>query len=204
MKRMQLGDTSSKENLFRFVKPALNEVDFVEYFVRFFPRVRSDSSLRCLDLSANCSNVYSSMSRRFPQMEFLDFRDELRQEEGPVKKLDFSLGFKGSPYDVILSNGLLHKVSDRGVFWSCIKSNAESQTRIFAMDFLRAETFEIARSKAELFCKSNDDLDESQVYNSLISAFSIGEIVDMIRKEGLHGLRAEAVSSTHLVIQGYL
>lgn len=191
---------------------------FVEYFLRYFPDIRSDVEQRCLDIGCGPCDVTVRMAKRFPRMIFtaLDCSARmLRQatdrigDEGLVhqiflQELQLPGIINGGPFDNIISNSLLHQLSDPDILWNTIKSAGICGTRILIMDLKRASSIEDARIKVQNYCGDEPEVLQNDFFNSLLAAYTVTEVLSMIKTHGLHGLRVDSVSDRHLVVHGRL
>jgi len=107
-------------------------------------------------------------------------------------------------YDVIISNSLLHHLSNPHVLWDIVKLYAFSGAPIFIKDLKRPESPDEARAIVEKYSGKEPDILKQDFYNSLLAAFEVEEIVEQLKVAGLAYLSVQVVSDRHIVISGYM
>ncbi|MBI5740745.1 MAG: class I SAM-dependent methyltransferase [Nitrospirae bacterium] len=105
-------------------------------------------------------------------------------------------------YDAIISNSLLHHLCDPGILWKTIKQLAIPGAPIFIMDLLRPDTVESAEGLLQRYAADASPVLQKDFFNSLLAAYSVGEIMEQIKAGKLDFLNTEVVSDRHVVIWG--
>jgi len=108
----------------------------------------------------------------------------------------------GKSYDLIVSNSLLHHLSDPAHFWSAVKRLSASGTGVFIMDLLRPGTAGEARRLVETYSPDEPEILKRDFYNSLLAAFEIGEVKQQLEEAGLGGFETARASDRHLIVYG--
>lgn len=106
-------------------------------------------------------------------------------------------------YDVIISNGLLHHLPNPLALWEEVKKLAKQGAAIYIMDLFRPQSAEQAKKIVEKVSGSEHPLLKRDFYNSLLAAYTIEEIKEQLRQEGL-GLNVAQVSERHLLVKGLI
>ena len=107
-------------------------------------------------------------------------------------------------YDGVISNSLLHHLQDPMVLWETIRRCAKSHAPVFVMDLLRPLDEFQARKLVKQNVADEPEILQRDFYNSLLAAYSPGEIKEQLEKAGLEHLSVSMVSDRHLVVSGYL
>lgn len=104
-------------------------------------------------------------------------------------------------YDLIISNSLLHHLSDPQTLWQTVSRFAKSGTRIMVMDLLRPKTTDIAQTMVAKYAENEPDILQRDFYYSLLAAFTLDEIEHQLLQAELK-LKVEQISDRHVVIAG--
>ena len=107
-----------------------------------------------------------------------------------------------NPYDLIVSNSLLHHIHDPAEFWNVLKRLSVPGTGIFIMDLLRPVSRDEARRLVETYSPNEPDILKRDFYNSLLAAFELDEVRLQLEEAGLTGFIVERASDRHLIIYG--
>lgn len=110
--------------------------------------------------------------------------------------------FKGTGYDLIFSNSLLHHLADPRVFWSTIKGWSEALSSIFVMDLLRPTSREAAAELVQCHAENEPEILRTDFHNSLLAAFEIREVEMQLEQADLAHLQVERVSDRHFIVWG--
>jgi 2-polyprenyl-3-methyl-5-hydroxy-6-metoxy-1,4-benzoquinol methylase len=106
-------------------------------------------------------------------------------------------------YDIIISNSLLHHLTDPFVLWQTVKQYAVPGAPIFIVDLKRPESSQEARRLVETYSGNEPEILKKDFYNSLIAAFDVYEIKTQLMKISLEYLEVKEISDRHLLISGY-
>lgn len=130
----------------------------------------------------------------------MDIKDHIELIHGILPKAKLPR----EKYDVIISNSLLHHLSNPYVLWDAVKRYAVSNAPIFIKDLKRPESPDEARAIVEKYSGKEPDILKRDFYNSLLAAFEVDEIVEQLKVAGLAYLSVQVVSDRHIVISGYM
>jgi ubiquinone/menaquinone biosynthesis C-methylase UbiE len=108
----------------------------------------------------------------------------------------------GKSYDLIVSNSLLHHLSEPAHFWLAVKRLSSPGTRVFVMDLMRPASVGAARSLAETYTLNEPDILKRDFYNSLLAAFEVEEVKLHLEEAGLGVFDVTQVSDRHLTVCG--
>ncbi|MBM4311037.1 MAG: class I SAM-dependent methyltransferase [Deltaproteobacteria bacterium] len=105
-------------------------------------------------------------------------------------------------YDIIISNSLLHHLSDPAVLWNTVRSCAASGARVFIMDLKRPESIGAAQQLTDAYAAGEPEILRRDFYNSLLAAFTTGEIRQQLISAGLAGFAVHQAGDRHVVVSG--
>lgn len=159
-------------------------------FNLFYPRTRL--------IGIDGSEEMLNFGRRFVENIGLAPRIELRKAMLPDH------GLPAKSFDVVISNSLLHHLSNPNVLWRSIIEIAKPKAPIFVMDLTRPVSTKQARKLVALHTENNDPkLMKEDFYRSLLAAFRPEEVRIQLDEIGLDNLKVEVVSDRHMVIHGF-
>jgi len=188
---------------------------FIELFRQTFP----DESVEgvVLDLGCGTGDITRRFAYAFPHsrihavdgaeqmlmfarqtvdFEMLHERVRLFKRTLPTGKLP------KEQYGVVISNSLLHHLADPQVLWSSIKQFAQPGAAVFVMDLMRPESTEVAARMVRTYSANEPEVLQRDFYNSLLAAYTPGEIRTQLEKAGLEHLDIKVVSDRHLIVCG--
>jgi cyclopropane fatty-acyl-phospholipid synthase-like methyltransferase len=108
-----------------------------------------------------------------------------------------------SGYDTIISNSLLHHLSDPLTLWQTIAAAAVPGAEIFVMDLMRPSSREQAQMLVDQYAASEPDILRHDFYHSLLAAYTVAEVEAQLTVVGLKELRVMVVSDRHFIVSGY-
>ena len=108
------------------------------------------------------------------------------------------------PYDLIVSNSLLHHVHDPAVFWQTVRQCAAPGARVAVRDLLRPPSLEALQAKVVFFAAAAPPVLRLDYANSLAAAFTPQEVAAQLAAAGLDSLRVEVLDNRYLDIHGCL
>ena len=171
-----------------------------------------------LDLGCGPGDISFRVARAFPGCtvhgvdgaeSMLRWANIRLQESGDVQnRLRFFLGLlpdaslPHSQYDAVISNSLLHHLTDPQVLWQTIKRCARCDAPVFVMDLLRPGTRTEAEERVEQYAEDEPAILQRDFYFSLLAAFEIEEIKQQLSEAGLSRFQVEQVSDRHVIIYG--
>ncbi len=106
------------------------------------------------------------------------------------------------PYDLIISNSLLHHLHDPEPMWQTIKEYASPGTKIFIVDLFRPTDQAGAQQMVNSYAAGEPELLQRDFYSSLLAAFEPQEVEGQLAGAGLTGLSIEIISDRHLMVYG--
>lgn len=107
-----------------------------------------------------------------------------------------------SSYQTIISNSLLHHLSDAAVLWQTIKQATVAGAAIFIMDLLRPDSPAQAQALVDEYAAGEPDILRQDFYHSLLAAYTIAEVKMQLLTAGLDNLQVQTVSDRHLIVSG--
>jgi len=195
-----------------FEEPHSNFIDLLKQYC-----VRVDEVKLVLDLGCGPGDITFKFAKAFPgaridavdgSREMLNFAEDILEGKPEIHgKINYIHSMiqdfdSAGEYDLIISNSLLHHLSDPLVFWNKIKKLSSPETYIFIMDLLRPDTIEEAQRLRDLYVKEEPEVLQRDFYNSLLAAFEIHEIKEQVTKVGLGNLEIKQVTDRHLIVFG--
>ncbi|MBL4607249.1 MAG: class I SAM-dependent methyltransferase, partial [Pseudomonadales bacterium] len=112
-------------------------------------------------------------------------------------------GLTAASFDAIVSNSLLHHLSDPNALWASIKSSGRIGATVAVMDLLRPESDLRLVELVELYAGQAPPLLKQDFAHSLAAAYTIYEIERQLEVAGLN-LSVKAISDRHVFIWGKL
>ncbi|MGI9533894.1 MAG: class I SAM-dependent methyltransferase [Thermodesulfobacteriota bacterium] len=188
--------------------------NFINLFKEKFPG--SEPRGRVLDLGSGPGDISFRFASAFPNtqihaiegsMEMIKYDNNLLSKKTYIKNKiifihstiqDFNSLDK---YEYIISNSLLHHLSDPMILWEAIKKYLKRETKIFIMDLLRPESIEQAMKLTNIYAKNEPDVLRRDFHRSLLAAFEVVEVKEQLNKAEL-ALKVEQVSDRHLIAYG--
>lgn len=105
------------------------------------------------------------------------------------------------PYELIVSNSLLHHLHNPLVLWDTILQHSNPGTIIFIADLCRPKSKSAAQQIVDEFAADEPELLRGDFYNSLLAAFRPSEIKKQLAQIGLSGLDVHQ-DGHHLFVYG--
>jgi 2-polyprenyl-3-methyl-5-hydroxy-6-metoxy-1,4-benzoquinol methylase len=105
------------------------------------------------------------------------------------------------PYELIISNSLLHHLHDPLNLWKTALQHSTPKTVLFIADLCRPEDSKSAQQIVNEFAAGEPELLRRDFYNSLLAAFSPAEIKNQLKESGLGHLSINQ-KDHHLFIYG--
>ncbi len=193
---------------------------FVDHVVARFPALAAagEGSVRVLDLGCGPADVTTRLARRLPGASILgvdgseamlrlgrscvaaaglDDRVVLEQRRLP----DPDLG-RSQPFDVVVSNSLLHHLHDPAVLWEAVALAALPGAAVVVMDLLRPADAETVERFVARYAAGEPEVLVRDFRASLHAAFTVDEVERQVAAAGLGHLEVEAVSDRHLLVSG--
>jgi len=190
---------------------------FVDYFKLAFPHSPTDGM--AVDLGCGPADVTARFARAFPQLT-IDGVDgaeamlkygqaRLRQDglAGRVRlvhqRLPGRTGLRAD-YDIVISNSLLHHLSDPLILWDAAKALTRRGGRVFVMDLARPENRARAEGLVDQYAAGEPPALQRDFLNSLLAAYEPEEVRAHIDRADLRGFTVKPVSDRHWIAYGWL
>lgn len=172
-------------------------------------------SARALDLGTGPGDIPFRLVRQRPgwriagldaSLPMLRLARAARTDASGLTQVDFVLGdakctpFPSDTFDVILSNSILHHVSDTIAFWKEAARVAKSGALLFARDLMRPESCEAARALVETHAAGEHALLREDFFDSLLASYSTEEVEAQLYAAGVARFEVWAISDRHLEV----
>ncbi len=188
---------------------------FVDRFREYFPDWTGG---HVLDVGCGPADIPIRFLRAFPNARvtgvdasrpMLDLASESVAEAGLADKVTlrcerFQALTLPDQADALLSNSLLHHVSNPLQFWFHLKQWAKPGACILIMDLLRPESPEAARSLVDQYASGEDPLLKRDFFNSLLAAFTEDEVASQLAQMNLSRLLIDVPDDRHWVVGGVI
>ena len=107
-------------------------------------------------------------------------------------------------YDVIVSNSLLHHLHDPQVLWRVARRLGKPAACIFVADLSRPADLAQVEALVERHAANEAPVLQRDFHNSLLAAFTPGEIENQLQEAGLAHLSVKTIDDHHLTVCGAL
>jgi len=188
----------------------------IELFDIEFPGVKIKGKI--LDLGCGPGDITFRFAKRFPEATVIGIdgasamiqlaQERKAREKGVADKVYFVEGLipeaaiPGSPYDLIVSNSLLHHLHRPNVLWETILDYASFGTKIFIADLMRPASEKKAERLVNQYSGNEPEILKRDFFNSLLAAFKPAEVEQQLAGVGLSELTVKVVSDRHLIVYG--
>lgn len=187
---------------------------FVEGLLQVHP---IPESARVLDLGCGPADIPFRLLRKCPAIHvtavdgseaMLAWARERKEREGEgrlhIVEEQLPLSAPSTPFDVIISNSLLHHLHDPSILWEELKRQGTKGTRIHIMDLVRPLTPEAAREIVDAHAADEAEVLRQDFYHSLHAAFRLDEINEQLNNAGLRHLEVRQITDRHMLVTGEL
>lgn len=106
-------------------------------------------------------------------------------------------------YDVVLSNSLLHHLSDPQVLWETVRHHGKPGAAVFIMDLRRPDTSEEIETLVRLHAAGEPEILQRDFQHSLHAAYRPEEVRRQLNQAGLQELTVNAIGDRHMIIFGH-
>ena len=189
----------------------------IELFRECFPGAEISGDV--LDLGCGPGDIAMRFARAFPKCRVIgldgsvemlkrgreilfrqppDLRDRVLLVRGLLPGADLH----GQKFGTVISNSLLHHLHDPAVLWNAIKKFARQGARVFIVDLMRPENEAAAQKLTDEYCANEPEILRRDFYNSLLAAFTPGEICAQLDAAGFSDFEVRAVGDRHLAVSG--
>jgi SAM-dependent methyltransferase len=191
---------------------------YVTLFDRLFPT--RDPRARVLDLGCGACDVVIRFARANPGYtfdavdgspamlrqarlaleRFPDVAPRVRLVEGYIPDVPLP----HAPYDALLSSSFLHHLHRPEVLWQVIRRQGRPGALVLVTDLRRPDDEAAARDLVARYAADAPPVLRRDFHNSLLAAFTPGEVRAQLAAAGLHTLAVEVISDRHLAVHGLL
>lgn len=105
-------------------------------------------------------------------------------------------------YDIVISNSLLHHMSEPSLFWEEVKRLARPGGTVAVMDLMRPASRAAAWAVVERYSGAEPEVLKRDFFASLLAAFTLREVKEQLLRSGLKGIKVTTVSDRHLFAFG--
>ena len=114
------------------------------------------------------------------------------------------LPFRSQAFEVILSNSILHHITEVDRFWTELLRVGKPGAPVLLRDLARPAGPEAARQIVQQYAEHESALLRAEFYRSLLSAYTPREVRTQLDRAGLAGLQVGMVSNRHWDVWGRL
>lgn len=107
-------------------------------------------------------------------------------------------------YDALLSNSLLHHLSEPLDLWRTVRRCARPGAGVLVMDLRRPDDPAAVDDLVQQHAADAPDVLRRDFRNSLFAAYTPDEVERQLRTVGCEGLSVDVVSDRHLAVRGWL
>lgn len=190
--------------------------DFIQHFVTNFRHTNINGQV--LDLGCGPADISIRFALTFPycKIEGVDGAKNMlkhgRKEVTRQKlnqRIDLICGYlpKASLprkyYDTIISNSLLHHLTDPMIMWDMINKYATPNSHIFVMDLMRPDSIQRAYDLVDQYAANEPAILKEDFFNSLCASYTADEVRDQLAQANLSSLKFEIISDRHFIVHGY-
>ena len=187
---------------------------FVKHFSSRFPGFSFGS---VLDLGCGTADVIIRFARAFPEVNItgvdgaqamLDIGFQNVKRMGFVCRIKLlkckipDTGLSKNKFDAVISNSILHHLSDPLILWQTVRQCAKAGAPIFIMDLLRPHNVKSAKGLLQRYAAEASPLLQKDFFNSLLAAYSVEEIRQQLEAVNLDYLHIDIVSDRHVLVWG--
>jgi ubiquinone/menaquinone biosynthesis C-methylase UbiE len=188
---------------------------FVDRYGECFPAHRPS---RVLDLGCGPADVTLRFARAYPNCQLLGMDGALPMlnlartavgTAGLEGRVGLVLGYlpeaaiPPQAFDTVISNSLLHHLTDPMDLWQAIMLAAEPGACVFVMDLRRPNSRAQADELARIHAAGEPEILRRDFLNSLLAAYRPDEVIEQLRRMNL-ALTVDSVDDRHLVVYGRL
>ena len=192
--------------------------DFVR---RFLERFGNQSPASILDLGCGPGDICTRLAEALPAARvygldgskaMLDCaRDLVGRRPGIADRVELILSLIPAvpdtlplaSYDAVVSNSLLHHLHEPACLWQTVHELGTGGAPVLVMDLKRPASVNDAARLVEQYAAEEPQVLKDDFFNSLLAAFTPGEVAAQLELAGLP-LLVEVISDRHLLVSGRL
>jgi ubiquinone/menaquinone biosynthesis C-methylase UbiE len=106
-------------------------------------------------------------------------------------------------FDAVISNSLLHHVTDPVALWRAAARCAKPYAPVMWMDLRRPETEGAAQELVRRYAHRAQPVLKEDFFHSLCAAYTVEEVGQQLEAAGLHGFRVEAIGDCQVLAWGH-
>lgn len=172
---------------------------------------------RAVDLGCGPADIAVRFARRYPGVlidavdgsaAMLSYGRTRLQREGLEARIRLVLGvlpaadLPAGAYGAIISNSLLHHLSDPAVLWRTVKACARPGSPVLVMDLMRPGSEAAAHALVEQYAAGEPEVLRQDFFRSLLAAYRPEEVRAQLDAAGLGGFEVRVVSDRHIAVTG--
>ena len=108
------------------------------------------------------------------------------------------------PFDLVVSNSLLHHLHRPEALWEVIRQQGVAGTAVYVMDLMRPDSREEVDALVAAYAAREPEQLREDFRHSLHAAFTPEEVREQLQACGCAGLQVRPVSDRHLLVSGRL
>jgi trans-aconitate methyltransferase len=105
-------------------------------------------------------------------------------------------------YDLVISNSLLHHLSDPALMWETVTRRAKPGALVLVMDLARPDSVTAVDALVDRYAADAPPVLWQDFRNSLFAAYRVDEVEAQLAAAGLSHLQVRRVSDRHLAVSG--
>jgi cyclopropane fatty-acyl-phospholipid synthase-like methyltransferase len=189
---------------------------FVAHFAGKFPGFSGGG---ILDLGCGPGDIAIRLARRYPAARIagldgatamVEIARKAVARDGLTDRVEvqrWHIGREANPlasrlFDAVVSNSLLHHMSDPLELWNAVRSCAAPGAAVLVMDLFRPPSQQEARNIVETYAGGDPEIFKTDFLNSLLASYRPAEVVDQLAAADLASLQVDVVSDRHLMVVG--
>lgn len=192
---------------------------FINLFQQKFSDIHPNFNDVVLDLGCGPCDITRRFASAYPDagfhavdgsFEMLKHAQHINQQQGFTPRIKLIEGsipdvtFPQQQYHAIISNSLLHHLTDPFVLWQTIQQHAKPFAHVFIMDLIRPLDEQTVTFLSAEYAANEPTVLRTDFENSLRAAFTIEEVQQQLDEMGLANLNVEEVSDRHMIIYGVM
>ena len=191
---------------------------FVGLFQEQFPDFASGSFV---DFGCGPADIPIRLARQYPHCSvialdgsraMLDLAQHAVNQSGYRGRIQLQQALLGNPENLaiekasahaVISNSLLHHMSDPKDLWHCIRTAGKPGAKVLVMDLLRPRTTSELAHLVEIYAADAPEVLKSDFKNSLFAAYTVAEVQGQLQATGLSDFEIRMVSDRHWMVSGF-